>query len=103
MRLLIQNIKCLVQTEVVPKLKVCGNEMSELNTITDAYLYIKDGLITEFGKMSELKSARILGHDQDLQIIDATGRFVFPSFCDSHTHLVYAGSREMEYKDKIRG
>ena len=103
MRLLIQNIKCLVQTEVVPKLKVCGNEMSELNTITDAYLYIKDGLITEFGKMSELKSARILGQDQDLQIIDATGRFVFPSFCDSHTHLVYAGSREMEYKDKIRG
>jgi imidazolonepropionase len=103
MRLLIQNIKCLVQTEDFPKLKVCGNEMSELNTITDAYLYIKDGSITEFGKMSELKSARILGQDQDLQIIDATGRFVFPSFCDSHTHLVYAGSRELEYKDKIRG
>lgn len=101
--ILIKNIKCLVQTEDVPRLKVCGNEMSEVNTITDAYLYLSDGLISEFGKMSDLDSGRISSNDTMLQILDASGRFVFPSFCDSHTHLVYAGSREKEYTDKIRG
>ena len=101
--ILIKNIRCLVQTEDVPRLKVCGNEMSELNTITDAYLYLSDGLISEFGKMSDLDSGRISSNDTMLQILDASGRFVFPSFCDSHTHLVYAGSREKEYTDKIRG
>ncbi len=101
--ILIKNIRCLVQTEDVPRLKVCGNEMSELNTITDAYLYLSDGVISEFGKMSDLDSGRISSNDTMLQILDASGRFVFPSFCDSHTHLVYAGSREKEYTDKIRG
>ena len=101
--ILIKNIKCLVQTEDIPRLKVCGNDMSELNTITDAYLYLSDGLISEFGKMSDLDSGRISSNDTMLQILDASGRFVFPSFCDSHTHLVYAGSREKEYTDKIRG
>ncbi len=94
---------CLVQTEDVPKLKVCGKEMSELNNISDAFLYIRDGYISDFGKMKDLQSAGILTENQNVEIIDATGKFVFPSFCDSHTHLVYAGSREIEYTDKIRG
>jgi imidazolonepropionase len=101
--LLIKNIACLVQTEDFPKLKICGSEMAELSSINDAYLYIRDGLITEFGRMIELQKRDILIQNPEAEIIDATGRFVFPSFCDSHTHLVYSGSREIEYTDKIRG
>ncbi|MGC1390990.1 MAG: imidazolonepropionase [Bacteroidales bacterium] len=101
--LLIKNIKCLVQTEVSPKLKICGKEMSEISSITDAYLFISDGIISEFGRMKELHNAKMLHKNQGFKTIDATGRFVFPSFCDSHTHLVYSGSREIEYTDKIRG
>jgi imidazolonepropionase len=101
--LLIKNIRCLVQTEEVPKLKVCGSEMSEVNTIYDAYLYIDDGLISDFGKMKDLQKSKILIQNPQVETIDASDRFVFPSFCDSHTHLVYAGSREIEYTDKIRG
>ncbi|HEY5471312.1 MAG TPA: imidazolonepropionase [Bacteroidales bacterium] len=101
--ILIENIKCLVQTEDVIKIKVCGNEMAKLNTIYDAYLYIYDGFINDFGRMKDLQTGKILSKNPNVKIINATGRFVFPSFCDSHTHLVYAGSREIEYTDKIRG
>lgn len=101
--ILIENIKCLVQTENVSKTKVCGKEMAELNTLTDAYLYLNDGLILDFGRMNDLQSGKIFSKNLQVKRIDATGRFVFPSFCDSHTHLVYAGSREIEYTDKIRG
>lgn len=101
--LLIKSIRCLVQTEDVPKMKVSGKEMSALDTITDAFLYIQDGIITDFGLMKNIKTGRFDLENPHLKIIDATGRFVFPSFCDSHTHLVYAGSREIEYTDKIRG
>lgn len=101
--ILIENIKCLVQTEDVTRIKVCGKEMAELNTLTDAYLYLNDGLILDFGRMNDLQSGKIFSKNLQVKRIDATGRFVFPSFCDSHTHLVYAGSREIEYTDKIRG
>ena len=101
--LLIKNIRCLVQTEDIPKLKVSGSEMSEVKTIYEAYLYINDGLISDFGKMMDLEKSKILVQNPNVDIIDAADRFVFPSFCDSHTHIVYAGSREMEYIDKIRG
>jgi imidazolonepropionase len=101
--LLIKNIHCLVQTEDEPKLKVCGSEMSEVKTIYEAYLYISDGLISDFGSMKDLEKSKILIQNPNIDIIDAADRFVFPSFCDSHTHIVYAGSREMEYIDKIRG
>jgi imidazolonepropionase len=101
--ILIKNIKCLAQTENLPKLKICGAEMSEIGSINDAYLFINNGLIIEFGRMKDLESGKILIQIPDVETIDATGRFVFPSFCDSHTHLVYAGSREKEYSDKIRG
>jgi imidazolonepropionase len=101
--ILIKNIKCLVQTEKVPKLKICGAAMSEMSSISDGYLYISNDLIAEFGEMKNLNESRILIKDTKIETIDATGRFVFPSFCDSHTHLVYSGSREIEYIDKIRG
>jgi imidazolonepropionase len=97
--LLIKNIKCLVQTEDVVKLKVCGKEMSLLDTINDAFLCISNGLISDFGRMKDLETSSM----QNIKTIDATGKLVFPSFCDSHTHLVYAGSRESEFIDKMRG
>ena len=97
MRTLITNIKCLVQTEETPCEAVCGEAMAEVGSINDAYLIVEDDKIADFGKMSELKE-----HNAD-KIIDAEQCFVLPSFCDSHTHLVYAGSREIEYIDKIRG
>ncbi len=101
--LLIKNIKCLVQTEEFPRLKVCGSQMAEITSVNDAWLYIENGLIAEFGKMNEPRIKDILSNNDGFDIIDATGKFVFPSFCDSHTHLVYSGSREIEYIDKIKG
>lgn len=84
------------------KEKLSGKEMSELNYITDAFLHIKDGIINTYGKSvsDECDAIEKLMH---CEVIDATGKFVFPAFCDSHTHLVYAGSREIEYVDKIKG
>ena len=97
MKTLIKNIKELIQVERNPKLRVCGKGMASIETIKNAYLIVEDDKIAEFGEMSELKEQTF---DKE---VDATGRMVFPSFCDSHTHMVYAGSREIEYIDKIRG
>ena len=103
MGLLIKNIKGLVQVENEPKLKVCGKDMAVINTISDAYLIIKSGEVYDFGNMKDLSAKHDLSDFKDISEIDASDRFVFPSFCDSHTHLVYAGSRENEFTDKIRG
>jgi imidazolonepropionase len=100
--LLITNIKSIVQAEEVPQLKVQGHEMSEIQTLENAYLYIVNGLINDFGLMRDLDK-NIFAENPKVEIIDASGKHVFPSFCDSHTHLVYSGSREIEYVDKIRG
>lgn len=81
----------------MPKTWVAGSDMKVLPSIDDAYLYIYDGLFADFGPMSSCPD------HPDAEVVDATGCMVFPSFCDSHTHLVYAGSREIEYVDKIRG
>lgn len=97
MRTIIKNIKELVQVERQPKLRVCGTDMAHIETIKEAYLIIDDDKIAGFGPMSEL------GEQHGDNEVDATGRMVFPTFCDSHTHMVYAGSREIEYIDKIRG
>ena len=103
MELLITNIKALIQVEDDPKPRICGKNMSILNTISDAYLLIQDGNITCYGKMKDIPGYFPVASGSDTQIIDAAGKFLFPSFCDSHTHLVYAGSREAEFTDKIRG
>ncbi len=102
MKILIKNIKELLQTDNDLKQKVCGAEMASLSSLKDAYLFIEDGLIKDFGKMSGL-SDRDFIDGLDFRVIDASGRMVMPAFCDSHTHLVYDGSREIEYIDKIRG
>jgi imidazolonepropionase len=96
--LLIKNIKSLVQIDEESRKWVVGKEMAFLNTIENAFLHIRNGLITDYGKMEELPDEYTTG-----DIIDVTGKLVFPSYCDSHTHIVYAGSREIEYMDKIRG
>jgi len=103
MGLLIRNIRCLVQTEDIPQIKVCGQKMSKLGNIEDAFLYIENDVISDFGAMKDLDMSGLGVKSQPLRILDASGRFVFPSFCDPHTHLVYSGSRELEYTGKIRG
>lgn len=102
MRILIKNIKELLQTDDTLITIVSGAEMASLPTIKDAYLFIEDGLIKDFGKMPDLMSRDFI-NGLDYHVIDASGRMVMPAFCDSHTHLVYDGSREIEYIDKIRG
>jgi imidazolonepropionase len=97
MSLLIKNIKELLLVENEPKLKVCGKEMGNIGAIPDAWLHIEKDVIAGFGPMQMYSNAR------NIEVIDASGKMVLPCFCDSHTHLVYAGSRELEYMDKIRG
>ncbi len=96
--LLIKNIKQLVQVEESPRTWVAGKEMASLNILENAFLFIREGKIADFGSMEQLKPGHMSG-----ELIDAMGKLVLPSFCDSHTHLVYAGSRELEYVDKIKG
>tara|TARA_R110001583_G_scaffold24456_6_gene89202 strand:+ start:17457 stop:18710 length:1254 start_codon:yes stop_codon:yes gene_type:complete len=103
MKLLIKNIKKLVQVEDEPRKWVAGADMAKLNCIDDAFLLIDEGKIEDFGTMASMPDFDEIEGTDVMQEIDATGRMVFPSFCDSHTHLVYAGSREIEYTDKIKG
>jgi len=103
MAILIENIKELIQVEGEPKLLVKGSDMAELRTIKDAYLFIENGTIAAFGRMADLNKQDVITGTKDIQVINATGRMVFPSFVDSHTHLVYPASREIEYIDKIKG
>jgi imidazolonepropionase len=101
--ILITNIKSLIQTEDVPCLKVCGYDMSAIRKIDDAFLFIENGFISDFGSMDEIRQGRREYEGPGTSVINASGKLVFPSFCDSHTHLVYAGSREIEFSDKIKG
>jgi len=103
MSLLITNIKELILAEGKPVLKKSGHEMGRLDTIKDGWILIENDRIIDFGPQTETPSPGGEGAGGGAVVIDATGRMVFPSFCDSHTHLVYAGSREIEYIDKIRG
>ena len=93
------HIGILGGTETHPRLRVQGKEMLEFTTISDAFLTIVDGLIAAFGPMSSLD----LSVECPDEVIDLQGRSVLPAWCDPHTHIVYAGSRECEFVDKIRG
>ncbi|RTY87336.1 imidazolonepropionase [Flavobacterium sp. RSP15] len=97
MTTLLINIKELLQIRETAIAKVSGAEMAILPTIKNAFLVISDNLIADFGSMVNLPE---LHADK---IIDATGKIVLPSWCDSHTHIVYAGNREQEFVDRING
>jgi len=94
---LITNIKELLQVRETLVPKVSGAQMAILPTIKNAFLILKDNLIHDFGSMDNLPEI-----EAD-KTIDATGRIVLPSWCDSHTHIVYAGNREQEFVDRING
>ena len=97
MRTLVDNIGCIFGIERQGRLRLCGEDMGRMETLEDAWLLIEDGRISAFGRRAE-------GVPENAgRIIDAAGGTLFPSFCDSHTHLVYAGSREQEFLDKING
>lgn len=100
MKILITNISQLVQAEAdESRNKVSGKQMAEIPAIDDAYIFIEDGIISDYGKVADISDDQRKNSIE----IDATGRFVFPSFCDSHTHLVFPKTREIEYVDKIKG
>ncbi len=98
MSLIIYNIGMLVQVRDETVAFVAGEDMSLLPVIENAWLLIENDIISGFGIMDEMPS-----YSDAINRLDAVGGYVFPAFCDSHTHLVYAGSREKEYIDKIRG
>jgi imidazolonepropionase len=97
MSIIIKNIKQIVGIQEKKKAKLNGVEMSNLEVLDNAYLVIKDGLIHDFGEMKNYPSQNYN------KTIDATNKTLFPSWCDSHTHIVYAGTREGEFVDRING
>ena len=97
MRILIKNIKELVQVRETGITKVSGTEMAILPTIKDAYLIIENNIISDFGAMDNCPKT---AYDE---VIDSAGKMVLPAWCDSHTHIVYAGNREQEFVDRING
>lgn len=99
MRFLIKNIGLLAGIDRHGKLRLQGDEMKKLEQQEDAWLLVDDGLIADFGAMNGLNDD-VASADKE---IDAEGGAVFPSWCDPHTHIVFAGSRETEFVDKIRG
>jgi imidazolonepropionase len=104
LNILIKNIKTLVQVESQPsgtRKKVSGKEMAALNCLDNSFLIIRDDAIFAFGTMKEFHSLDF--GFSFMKEIDAAGKFVLPSYCDSHTHLVYAASRELEFRDRITG
>ena len=100
MKTVIKNIAELIQTETTPKKWAAGNDMKSINTIKDAFVEIEEGLITAFGSMDSWPG---ITDWNNTEVIDAEGGMVFPTYCDSHTHLVFAASREEEFADRING
>ena len=97
MQTLIINIKELLQVRETYIEKVSGSEMAILPTIKNAFLLIENDTIAAFGSMESCPKI-----NADITI-DAHGKMILPSWCDSHTHLVYAGNREQEFVDRING
>ena len=97
MNLLVKNIGTLVGIDESGRTKVEGKAMAEIATLENAWLLTDGERIKDYGTMETLPSI------EDCEVLDAEGGWLFPSFCDSHTHIVYAGSREQEFLDKING
>ena len=99
-RLLIKNIKSLVQVREPNCLKVSGAEMKELPCIENAWMAVDNGLIADYGSMEDFPG---IEDWKGLEIIDCEGKLILPCYADSHTHIVYAGNREGEFVDRING
>lgn len=97
MATLFKNIKELIQVRTAPIAFVSGKEMNVLPTIKNAFLVVENGLIADFGDMKDCPTTKFS------EVVDATGKMILPSWCDSHTHIVYAGNREGEFVDRING
>ena len=97
MKILIKNIKQLLQVRDPAPNMLAGTEMKSLPKIDHAWLLIEDGKISDYGTMNTIPNI------SSEKTIDASGRMVLPTWCDSHTHLVYAGNREQEFVDRING
>ncbi len=97
MKTLIINIKELIQIREQSILKVSGSEMAVLPTLKNAYLIIENDIIDDFGEMKDLPN------DNFEHTIDVDDKMILPAWCDSHTHIVYAGNREQEFVDRING
>ena len=104
MQTLIKNIACLVNVREENKL-LRGKELSILPCIKNAYLIIEDDKIKEYGSTEELETenSKLKTQNSELKTIDANNAYILPCWCDSHTHLVFATSREEEFVDKIKG
>ena len=98
-KITIQNIKELVGISHSKILLKKGSEMNKLTTIQNAFVIIENGLIKSFGEMTDLS----LTENDNSTVIDAKNKLVFPSWCDSHTHLVFAAPRDEEFVDRING
>jgi imidazolonepropionase len=99
-RILIKNIQSLLGVYDDAPTKLSGKTMNELPSIDNAWLAIEDGLIADCGTMADWPG---ISDWRGLEVIEADGRFVLPTWCDSHTHTVYAGSRVGEFVDRIQG
>ena len=97
MKILLTNIKELLQVREISVAKVNGLEMKQLPTLKNAWLLLEDDIILDFGTMETSPNIPVS------KTIDCTGKMVLPAWCDSHTHLVYAGNRETEFVDRING
>lgn len=97
MKVLFKNIKQLLQIREPDVTKVAGKDMGELPALENAFLVTENDRIMDFGTMDEI---RVINADLE---VDASGKMLLPTWCDSHTHLVYAGNREKEFVDRIRG
>ncbi len=98
MSLLVKNIAKIVGIETSGRLRVCGEEMDRVETLDNGWLTADNGRITGFGTSDSQPDESLFD-----RVVDAQGGMLYPSFCDSHTHIVYAGSREQEFLDKING
>lgn len=99
MRVLIENIGILAGIDSHGKQRLCGKEMQSLGILNGAWLLVEDGRFAAWGTRAEMPVEGIAADEH----VDADGGAVLPSWCDSHTHIVFAGSREAEFVDKIRG
>ncbi|MAB56412.1 MAG: imidazolonepropionase [Aequorivita sp.] len=97
MKLLLTHIKELLQVRENCPEKLSGKEMKKLPTLKNAWIFINHGVIEDYGTMDKM------GPHQGFKTLDCSGKIVMPAWCDSHSHIVYAGNREQEFVDRING